>query len=231
MPLSVAPGVVLDLLDPDQIGRAEVVDDLGREPRQRRRVARVEVLDIEGRDRDLLVARRLGRLRADRAREERRHVERLDLVVRERVVERADDRAEDARPDVHHGHRPRRPRRDLVAQDLVVDRKPLRVEVGVAGRGEDAASRRPRARRPEAIVGKQRDLAEALGLVHDGTVVDLDEHPLEALPEVDPVLGGVEGRRAGLDAAVRVVVDHLGRRRAAAQADHRRTREPDSRWR
>src|SRR5918994_206819 len=103
---------------------------------------------------------------------------------------------------------------------VVVDCDPLRVRVGIAAE-QDPATRRPKARRPHAGVGKQRDLAEAAGRADDRPVVDLEDHALEALVEVDRVVRRVE-IAAGLDVAGAVVVDHLGRRRAPAEAKPRR---------
>ena len=126
-------------------------------------------------------------------------------------------------PDVHDRHRPAGTRGDAVAQDLVVDRDPFRVEVRVRRGRQDPAPRCPRAGGPDAVVREQRDLAEALGLVNDGAVVDVDEHSLEAFPEVDAVLGRIVGRRTGLDAAVGVIVDDPDRRHSPADADDSRS--------
>ena len=82
--------VVLDLLERDDVGRAEVVDDQAGEPVELRlRVARVEVLDVERRDRELV--RRRGAsvdLAARCRRTHRRQRGRLEHEVAEVVVER-----------------------------------------------------------------------------------------------------------------------------------------------
>ena len=187
-----------------------------------------EVLDVERREGHFLLLHRVGHLTRVSTGGERRRRERLDLVVREAVVERADDRRGEVVADVHVRHRLRRAReRREVAEDLVVDGDPLRVRVRVAAE-EDAAPRRPEAGRPRAVVREERDLAEAPRRVDDVTRVDLEEHALEALVEVDGVAARVE-RAAGLDVPRVVVVDHLGRRHAPAHAEHRRRRNRDCR--
>ena len=66
--------------------------------------------------------------------------------------------------------------------------------------------------------------SEAAGGADDGAIVDLKDHPLEALVEVDGVVRWIEGA-AGLDVAGAIVVDVLRRWEAATGAEHRRCRQ------
>ena len=220
MPSFVAPELSCTSSIADQIRRAEVVHDLARgEPRQRGGVARIEVLDVEGRDCDLLVTRSRSDLRRRRARIERRRRQGLHPEVREVVVERPHDRRRRARADVHaRGLAGRWARDDQVPEDLVVDqdRRSGLKSVGWTGIPPREVSRP----KPAPPSGSTQTSPKALFVgPTTSRVVDLDDHPLEALVEVDSVLRRVEGRRAGLDGVPgRVVVDHRRRARTRPAA-------------
>ena len=70
----------------------------------------------------------------------------------------------------------------------------------------------------------------AVGLDRD-RVVQLDAHALEALAEVEAVLGRVEDAAASRRYAGRVVLDHRVRRHAPAVADHDVAPAARYRWR
>jgi hypothetical protein len=83
---------------------------------------------------------------------------------------------------------------------LVVDHHPLRVQV--AGADHDATPRGDITCRIGAVVADDADLAEVGECVAGGDqVVHLDEHPFEALVEVEPVLGRIEVDAGRLDIA------------------------------
>ena len=185
------------------------------------RVGAGKVLDVERRYRDLVRGGGRRRLADEPGRGERGRRGRLDLVVREAVVERSEHRGGQGVADIHVRHRLRGTRcRGDVAQDLVVDDDPLRVRVDVSAK-EDPSARRPQPGGPRAGIGQERDLSEAAGRADDGAVVDLKDHPLEALVEVDRVVRRVEGA-AGLDVAGAVIVDVLRGWEAATGAEHGR---------
>ena len=113
--------VVLDLLDREDVRRAEVVHDQVRVPRERA-VGRVEVLDVVGPDDDLVIGRRPRHLAGQAAVDLGEDARDGDLVVGEVVGHHARSRGE---PVGHVDHR----RRD----EEVVEHDPLRVEVAVLG--------------------------------------------------------------------------------------------------
>ncbi len=201
--------VVLHLLDREEIGRAQVVDDVvGVTGEDRGAVGGVEVLDVVGRDRDLLVPRGPGRLALEAAVDARQRIRDVQLEVGEAVVEDSDGRAREVVADVDDRRR----------QDRVVEEDPLGIEVGRPD--HDAAPARPDPG-VRAVVADDGDLAEGVRRADRDRVVHLHPHPLERLVEVDPVARGVEDA-ARLDVARRVVLDHGVGRDAAAGADHGR---------
>ncbi len=217
-PIVRRPVVVLDLLEREQVRRAHVVDDEGRELLELRiGIARIEVLDVERADRDHV------RVRVDRgdfAGEAvagaggRRRLQ--ELEVAEVVVEDADDRRGVFVADVQDRHR----------GDRVIDLDPLRVEV--AGSDDDAAAVGANARvRP--VVRKNPALAIPIRGADDDCVVDLEPHPFERLVEVDAVLRRVEDP-ARLDGPGRVVLDDCRRRGPPADADDGRRGQDVARW-
>src|SRR5438445_491987 len=123
--------VVLDLLDSDQVGRPEVGhDEAGERVELGRPVARVEVLDVERRDRNLgepWGGRRLPLLPAIDAADGDRD---LEEEVAEVVVDDADERTAVAVADVQLRH----------GDDRIVRDEPLGVAV-VRPQQEPAASR------------------------------------------------------------------------------------------
>ena len=169
------------------------------------RVARVEVLDVVGRHRQLTRLRRHGDLPVQAACHGDGRLKRQQLEVAEVVREDAHRGARDTVADVQYRQR---------GQD-VVELDALGIEVG--RRDDDAAAVRPRGCARAAVAEHPR-LGEAVRRADHSRVVDLDEHPLEALVEVDSVLGGVE-HAAHLDVTGGVVLDGGNRGDATAGAD------------
>ena len=215
--------VVLDLLDRDEVRGAQVCHhEAGERVELGLRIAGVEVLDVEGGDRELRCARRARGLFGEAAGHGRRRRRQLDHEVAEVVVEHTDDGPRETIADVHRGDRAA-----TQLQDLVVEDDPLGVPVAVAGVA-DPAPAGPRTR-PRAVVGEDRDLVERVARSDDDRVVDLDEHALEGLVEVDAVFIRIEHAArlhvAGRRPRRRVVLDDDRRRDASSDADHGRERE------
>ena len=204
---------VLDLLDRDEIRRAEVVHDVVG-MRRERRVARVEVLDVVGGDRDLPIRRSRGHLLRQRPRdpgERRGHVQ---LEVAEAVVDHAHGRCRESVADVDARHR----------QERVVEMQALGVEVVCADDDAPVVRANPGVR---TRVADDRDLTEAARRADRDRGVHLHAHRLERLVEVDPVGRLIERRRTSRRCQSR-------RRRSphwAARAHRfRRPWRPEARW-
>ena len=69
--------------------------------------------------------------------------------------------------------------------------------------------------RAGAARGDDIGLAEAGGVGDGERLLDRDQHPFEQFVEVDPVIGGIVDGEA-------VIIDHLGRRQDAVDADQGR---------
>ena len=98
--------VVLHLLAADDVGRLEVVhEDRGQPVELRLRVGRVEVLEVEGADRDLVQAGGRRALGGDAVVDRADRVRHLEEEVAEVVVQHADERPVVVVADVHHRQR------------------------------------------------------------------------------------------------------------------------------
>ena len=206
---------VLDLLQGDDVRAVQPIDDVEGQTGELvvaagvgRTVGGVEVQHVEGGDGQGVVA--TGKLAASALQTPRRHlgqgsgVEQLEVA--ETVVEHALDRAGELVADIHLRR---------VGHESVVDDDPF--GVGVVRLQRDA-TRVGAHVRPGTAVREDRDLAEPVGRAYRDAVVDFDAHALQALVEVDGVIGGIEIGQA-------VVVDDVARRLPAVRTDHDRRRQ------
>ena len=143
----------------------------------RRRVAWIEVLDVERRHRELVLRGAVVTSRASPPRPATSSSVDLELEVPEAVVDDGDRPAPvNPSPTLTGG----------VGRSDVVEDHPLGIEV--VRPDDDASAPVPDA--AHAVVAEHRDLAEVVSRADGDGVVDLHEHALEALVEVDAVLGG-----------------------------------------
>ena len=190
--------VVLDLLDGDDVGAAQVGDDLAGEPVELALlIARRQVFDVEGGHGQLARVLPSRHLALEPAVLDGRDLRREQLEVGEGVVERPGDEPRQPVADVGVGERAAR-------QEHVVDEDSHRIGLVVAA-VDDTTGGRPG--RLDAGPGDDGDLVA--GRADDLGVAHADPHALHRLVEVDGVPVGAEGRVGVLDALGVLGVDRL----------------------